>query len=178
MNFADLDRQLGEALVFAKAPYQTTREPSARDLWHQVYPDLSEGKPGLLGAMIARAEAQVTRLALIYALLDKSPIIKLVHLQAALALWRYCEASARYIFGDALGDPIADTIVQALRGTAGGMTRTEISTSLGAIWTRQSSWRRSKRCCVPIWHAMKWCRPMAALPEHWFAVMPSTDSAK
>ena len=178
VNFADLDRQLGEALVFAKAPYQTTREPSARDLWHQVYPDLSEGKPGLLGAMIARAEAQVTRLALIYALLDKSPIIKLVHLQAALALWRYCEASARYIFGDALGDPIADTIVQALRGTPGGMTRTEISSLFGRHLdaTKLMAALKTLLCAHLARYEMVQTDGRAA--EHWFAVMPSTDSAK
>jgi hypothetical protein len=37
----------------------------------QDLPVLSEGEPGLLGAMIGRAEAQVIRLALIYALFDR-----------------------------------------------------------------------------------------------------------
>jgi hypothetical protein len=30
------------------------RNEEARSLWLEIYPDLSEGKPGLLGAMIAR----------------------------------------------------------------------------------------------------------------------------
>ena len=69
------------------------------------------------------------RLACIYALLDLSPCIRKEHLEAALALWEYCEASAQYIFGDALGDPVADVIYQALRiASAKGLTRTEIST--------------------------------------------------
>jgi hypothetical protein len=36
-------------------------------------------------------------------------------------LWTYCEASARYVVGDLLGDPIVDTILRALRiaGPAG-----------------------------------------------------------
>ena len=63
-----------------------------------VYPSLSEGKPGLLGSMTAWAEAQVLRLACIYALLDKSHIVKKHHLLAALAVWERCEASAKYIF--------------------------------------------------------------------------------
>ena len=46
-------------------------------------------------------------------------------LVAALAVWEYCEASARFIFGSALGDPVADEILRALR-VADGMTRTEI----------------------------------------------------
>jgi hypothetical protein len=43
------------------------------------------------------------RLSALYALLDKSAVVKADHLKAALALWEYCEASARFIFGEALG---------------------------------------------------------------------------
>src|SRR5262249_10077285 len=53
--------------------------------------------------------------------------IEPTHLQAALALWDYCERSARYIFGDALGDSDAQSILDALRATPAGLTRTEIS---------------------------------------------------
>ena len=51
--------------------------------------------------------------------------IKLVHLKAALAPWKYCEDSARYIFGDAIGDPLADELLRALRNS-GELTRTQI----------------------------------------------------
>ena len=34
---------------------------------------------------------------------------------AALALWAYCEASARFVFGEALGDPVADVILGLLK---------------------------------------------------------------
>jgi predicted ArsR family transcriptional regulator len=47
-------------------------------------------------------------------------------------VWRYCDDSARYIFGELLGDPLADEILQLLRATGRqGMTRTEISNALG-----------------------------------------------
>jgi hypothetical protein len=102
--------------------------PDACELWKAEYRDLSAEKPGLFGSLVARAEAQTLRLAMIYALLDRTYIIQPTHLRAALAFWRYCEASARYIFGDALGDPVADTILQALRRVApDAMTRYEIS---------------------------------------------------
>ena len=65
--------------------------------------------------ILGRAEAQVLRLALVYALLDRSAFIDAPHLLAALACWDYAEASARYIFGDTLGDPVADEILRALR---------------------------------------------------------------
>jgi hypothetical protein len=98
----------------------------ARKLWCQRYPRLTAEVPGMLGAITARAEAQVLRLAIIYALLDRSDTIKTQHLRAALAVWRYCSHSARYIFGGAMGDRIADKILRALRVKKEGMSRTDI----------------------------------------------------
>lgn len=66
------------------------------------------------------------RLACLFALGDMSYVVTPAHLTAALAVWEYCEASARYIFGQRLGDPVADELLRALRQTPLGMTRTEI----------------------------------------------------
>jgi hypothetical protein len=100
---------------------------SAREVWEAVYPTLSEGYPGLFGAVTARAEAQCLRLALLYALMDEAEQIDRPYLLAALAVWERAEASARYIFGAALGDPIADEILRALRvAERAGLTRTAI----------------------------------------------------
>ncbi len=88
---------------------------AAREQWETVYSDLSAAQPGLLGAVVARGEAQVVRLGLIYALLDGSGQIDVPHLKAALAFWEYCESSAAFIFGDLLGDPVADEIARALQ---------------------------------------------------------------
>ena len=112
--------------AFAKGLGRLDRDEEARTLWREIYGELSEGKPGLLGALTGRAEAQVMRLALIYAVLDCSPAIKAVHLQAALACWGYCFASARLIFGNSLGDPTADDILAALQQHPGGMSRTAL----------------------------------------------------
>jgi DNA-binding transcriptional ArsR family regulator len=62
----------------------------------------------------------------LYALLDRSSVVRAEHLMAALAVWEYCEDSARFIFGEALGDATADEILRALRERPEGMTRTEI----------------------------------------------------
>ena len=59
----------------------------------------------MAGAATARAEAHTARLALLYALLDCSDVIRLAHLEAALAFWAYSAASARWVFGDSIGDP-------------------------------------------------------------------------
>ena len=105
---------------------------AARDTWKSIYSELSAGQPGLLGAMTARAEAQVVRLALIFALLDHCTKIDTDHLMAAIAVWEYAAASTARIFGDSLGDPVADEILRALQQAgATGMTRTEIMNLFG-----------------------------------------------
>jgi hypothetical protein len=75
---------------------------------------------------------QVLRLSGVYALLDRSRIIRVQHLHAALAFWDYAERSAELIFGNASGDPVEDRILKALTGRFGGMTRTEISKCFSA----------------------------------------------
>jgi hypothetical protein len=74
----------------------------------------------------ARAEAQVLRLSVLYAALDGDSQIRSHHVMAALAVWDYCEASARYIFGDNLGDPVADRILGMLQQNPEGLSRTKI----------------------------------------------------
>lgn len=103
-----------------------TMTPAARAVWIRIYPALSEGLDGLLGAVTGRAEAQCVRLALLYALLAEKTEIDEEHLLAAVAIWEYCEQSARFIFGSVIGNQIADEILRALR-SAGSLTRTEIS---------------------------------------------------
>jgi hypothetical protein len=45
------------------------------------------------------------RIAVIYAVLDGQRRIGVEHLRAALEVWRYCEESAHYAFGEATGTP-------------------------------------------------------------------------
>jgi hypothetical protein len=110
-----LGEQTKEAIIAAQLTTGVTMNAPAQALWREVYPELARGGDGLLAHITSRAEAQTVRLALLYTLLDRAEAIDAVHLEAALAAWRYCEASARYIFGDLLGDPAADTILQTLR---------------------------------------------------------------
>jgi Protein of unknown function (DUF3987)/CHC2 zinc finger len=127
IKFDDLLDRLMAAVEFAPDVAEITRDEKARRLWREVYPDLSDGKPGMAGAVTGRAEAQVLRLSAIYALLDKSREIRAEHHLAAMALWKYCEESARWIFGTNTGNKNADKILAALRHAPNGMTKTEIS---------------------------------------------------
>ncbi|MBI4796408.1 MAG: DUF3987 domain-containing protein [Deltaproteobacteria bacterium] len=131
VDFAPFLKHLREAVTFAASAGEVSREPKARTLWAEVYPELSEGKPGMVGALTSRAEAQVLRLSMIFALLDGERLVRPQHLLPALAVWDYCEASVRYIFGQTLGDPVADTVLEALKAAPDGLTRTEVSHLFG-----------------------------------------------
>ena len=125
---ADLVTRLEEAIEFAKKAGELKRDDAARELWAKVYPKLSEGKTGLIGAITARAEAQVLRLSMLYALLDCSVVVKVEHLKAALAVWDYCERSAQWIFESGTGNKNADRILAALKVAAHkGLTKEQIT---------------------------------------------------
>jgi hypothetical protein len=125
-----LARRIEIALQEARKRGEMRRGAEANRMWEAVYPKLTRERPGMLGAVTARAEAQVLRLSLLYALIDGAMAIQPPHLEAALALWQYSEESAASIFGDAIGDPVADTILRALR-TNGKMTQTQTSELFG-----------------------------------------------
>ena len=102
----------------------------AERMWIDVYPQLSAAASGMFGAVTARSEAQVLRFLLIYALLDGQQHIGKAHLAAALEIIQYANDSALHIFGDATGNPAADTILNALRATPGGLSRSDIHNNL------------------------------------------------
>ena len=134
---ADLVQRLQEVLEFAQDAGELRRRKEARELWASVYPKLSEGKPGLLGAITARAEAQVFRLSNLYALLDYSKVVEVAHLRAALALWAYCERSAQWVFESGAGNKIADRILAALKAAGEkGLMRLQITNE---VFTRNVS---------------------------------------
>ena len=130
-DVAALQTKLAKALSLARRCGEVAKDAEAAELWHTVYPQLTEERDGLAAALTSRAEAQVMRLALLYALLDCSATITRPHLEAALALWDYCEQSAYSIFGDALGDPNADRIIDALKSEPAGLNRTQIYNLFG-----------------------------------------------
>ncbi len=170
VDTAPLVQRLSEALEFGKDAGEIAWGESAREAWCEVYGSLSEGKPGLLGAVIGRAEAQVVRLAALYAVMDESYSIGQEHLEAALALWDYAEASARHIFGDATGDPLADQIFRALKPAGKEvMTRTDISRLLG----RNKSAERINRALALLLETGRIRREREETPgraaERWYA---------
>lgn len=128
-TITDLSGKLSTVLGWAKEepPTVFTWTPAGAEAWARVYPDLSEGYPGLVGAVLGRAEAQVLRLAGLYALLDMRTQVDAVHLEAALALWDFADECAKGIFGERYGDPVADAIWEAVGKSDTGLTQTDVN---------------------------------------------------
>jgi len=125
-SLSSLSSRLAQVLMWARDVEEVKRADAARKLWRETYESLSSDKPGLSGQATSRAEAQVVRLSLLYALLDRSKVIEEAHLSAALALMAYASDSARHIFGGAPQDPKASRILEALRGRPEGISRSEL----------------------------------------------------
>jgi len=171
-------KRLQKAITFGRRAGEMLRDEGARRRWAQVYEELSEGKPGLLGSITSRAEAQVLRLSMIYALLDCSAMIRRQHLDAALAVWNYCLASARYIFGEALGLPEADEILRVLRQTAEGLNRSEVSALFGHHRSSGQIQNALRALEEPGLAQKKQIETAGRYAEMWNAVMPGANEAK
>lgn len=117
-----LGKTVSEASIVAADIESVTYSEAAGRRWSEGYQARAVDSPdGLLGFLVARDDAQVLRLGLLYALLDGSDVIDVDHLEAALAVWRYCRDSAAYIFGAAISDATAERLLDALR-SAGRLT--------------------------------------------------------
>jgi hypothetical protein len=118
--------RLQRALAFARSLSTMPLSNEAISLWESLYPKLENLPPGLAGELLARGSPIVRRLACIYAILDLEAIVGRCHLVAARALWQHCEDSVAYLFGDRIGDPDADAILEYLRTHPGGTDREDI----------------------------------------------------
>ena len=137
VDFASIINRLKQAVDFARKTGEIVRDDEARQLWRDVYPELSEGKPGLWGAVTGRAEAQTARLACLYALLDCSAVVRAEHLQAALALWDYCDRSAGYVFepiplagGESAEDRARQKLIGLIQRKGGAITVRDLTHGL------------------------------------------------
>lgn len=130
-DLAPVVRELSDALGFASRERRLEWSTEARPVWGSLYESLTEDRPGMFGAVTSRAEAQTLRLAMLYALADRSELIEPHHIESAAAVWEYAEDSARYIFGEMVGDPDADKILAALQDAPEGLARNEVREFFG-----------------------------------------------
>ena len=132
LDLSEFVDRLGLVVNSARGDFRIRRDPEADEVWGRdnssagMYAELNRDRPGLFGVVTARAAPQVLRLALIFALLDTRDQIGATHLFAGREVWRYCEESAKYIFGEALENATANEILHALRRAPGSLSRNQI----------------------------------------------------
>lgn len=99
INYNAVVTKLHAAVDAAKGIGEIKRDAEAEALWAIEYTRLNTGLSStMMDALLARAEAHIVRLSLLYALLDCSKVVRKEHLKAAIAVWDFVEASVRYVF--------------------------------------------------------------------------------
>jgi hypothetical protein len=131
LSQAGLSTELSELVdttQWAKQVEEMERDEEATQLWDVVYRQFAEDDTeDVVSATTDRGDVIMLRLQMLYALSSGARIIKREHVEAASALWKYAEDSARYLFGARLGNPKAEKIFDALRHAPAGMTRWDLS---------------------------------------------------
>jgi hypothetical protein len=105
-----LVEEIRRVLDRARDAGHVPRTARARELWNGIYPELTTAVPGLVGALLARSAAHVTRLSLLFALLGRAREVDVQHLKSALAWWDYVVQSAGIIFAGRTGNRVADRL--------------------------------------------------------------------
>jgi hypothetical protein len=108
-------RRVHLAIIEAQAIRALEFDETARERWAAFYTELAlTPRLGLAGAVSGRHETQVARLALVYALADRSPSVGVTHLEAAIALADYARRSVIWALGDSTGNRHADVLLRML----------------------------------------------------------------
>ena len=98
-----------------------TRSAEAGQRWSAIYHGLDDDVDGVVGSLTARAEAQMLRLSVVYALLGGSSTIEVAHLDAAEAVWQHCETTINRVFARKEPDWVLPRLLAGLKdaGPAG-----------------------------------------------------------
>ena len=125
-RFAQYVESLKQVCKQAQTIERMVRDEEAEEHYAFAYPQLTNGKSGMLGAATNRAAPQVVRLSMIFALTDGTATIRVEHQQAALDLWNMCFQSAVKCFGSNIKNKHAQKLYDELKKRREGMKRTEI----------------------------------------------------
>jgi hypothetical protein len=129
VDISPFQQRVANALSQAMTVTTMKRSEEARALWRDLYVKLNGDRSGMFGACTSRAAPITLRLSMIYALADGVDVIEVKHLQAAHAVWRYCEASARLIFGEEQADALTSEVHRLICARP-GLTKTDLINAL------------------------------------------------
>jgi hypothetical protein len=115
-DMPELVNAFRRALLWAQdKPRQIEFNKAAAERWPKLYEQLAWTEADGLGPVLDRGPAQVRRLALVYAVADRSASVTTKHLHAAVEVWRYSHESVAYLFADVPSDAI-DALIDRVLG--------------------------------------------------------------
>lgn len=129
---SEVSSKLDQAIGWSQTVKQEiVFDSEAAEMWAIVYEELGDVPSGTVGAILSRSEAHVRRIAMIYAVMDRSLYVRPDHLEAAMEIWRYSADSVRWIFGGVLSgqDKLQQSVLAAV--SPAGVCRREIHIALG-----------------------------------------------
>lgn len=116
-----LAERLADAIDFATGgnphgnnTHEVTLSPSAKEVWCELYPDITRDGEGRAGSLMARSEVYARMLAMVFALMDKRDVIEPGDLLSALAWINYWRESINYIWRDGEEPTELDEFTQAV----------------------------------------------------------------
>ena len=133
VNTALLVRRIKTAASFGYEPQLFKRDHAAETAWIPLYSRLTEDRGGLFGAATGRAEAQVMRLAMIYALLDESHAIHRHPPRRQPPRIRFAKTLRDGSSETRRTNPIADRAIESLLAADGeALTLTDLRDVIGS----------------------------------------------
>lgn len=128
--------RLDDAIRFAGAVDEMTRDEEAEALWCHVCPALlATGQSETMSALLERSRPHVVRLSMISALMDRSDVIRVPHLLAALALWDLSAATWAHVFAGEAEDPRQRRFMAALMSHGGKAMHSQMDAATGKNWS-------------------------------------------
>lgn len=131
-DFRPNANQFRAAAEIAKKAGNILMTEACQEKWESIYAHLERDRDGgVIDEATGRSSPQVRRLACLYTLLDGCARTDVVHLDAALAVWDYCENTAKHLFECRVINPVAAKILVMLRKAGpSGLPRNEIRRGL------------------------------------------------
>lgn len=124
--------ELQRAVDFARAD-SAFRNPmpktvKAKEYWREFYHGpLNAIRTGKYASLTVRAAPMILRMAVIYAILDRSRMLDVPHIEAARAFWDYCDQTVAHLWGDPQLDSELRKVMETLKAIPAGLTKGELN---------------------------------------------------
>lgn len=117
LRFRDLIAECARNLGWARDTLgKVIRTDEAYPYWERLYNEYdAKDTYGIHRSVTSRGIQHIIRFSLIYAFMDGEEEVREAHIKAAEAVWEYCSASAKVVFGNSTGNEMADLILDELQ---------------------------------------------------------------